>query len=299
MLGRALRFLLLFFCLVPAALAQGKIALVISDQSTPYSAFVSQFQDSLRSGNWATGRAIAPDALANQAPVDVVVAVGSEALRAALARNDKTPILATLITRSAFEQITAGKSGDGRKVSAIYLDQPASRQAAFIRLLLPAGKNVGVLARQADSRSLAGMTSAMRDNGLSLVSETSDTDDALIPALNLLLPRVDVLLATPDPVIFRRDNVKAILMTAYRFQRPVIAFSQALVNAGALAALYSSPTQAAEEAADIIREHGINLPPARFPATFSLAINRSVAEALGRELPDEASLRRSLQGAKN
>jgi putative tryptophan/tyrosine transport system substrate-binding protein len=217
MLACALRFLILFFCLVPAVLAQGKIALVISDQSAPYTTFVSQFQDSLRNSSWATGRAIEPNALAGQPPVDIVVAVGSEALRAALARNDRTPVLAALITRSAFEQLTAGKTGEGRKISAIYLDQPASRQAAFIRLLLPGSKTVGMLSRHADTRALAGMSSALRDKGMTLASENSDGDEALIPALNLLLPRVDVLLATPDPVIFRRDNVKAILITAYRF----------------------------------------------------------------------------------
>jgi putative ABC transport system substrate-binding protein len=138
--------------------------------------------------------------------------------------------------------------------------------------------------------------------GLVIDSEDVASDSNLLDAANNLLPRVDLLLALPDSKIYKRDNIKSILVTSYRHQRPVIAFSKAFVNAGALAAIYSTPDQIARQASDLLNTlpAGISqLPPAQAPSLFAISINSAVAQSLNLDVPDEAVIRRSLQAEVN
>ncbi len=99
----------------------------------------------------------------------------------------------------------------------------------------------------------------------------------------------------PDAGIYRRDNIKSILITTYRQQRPVIAYSSAFVTAGALAALYSTPAQLARQAVELMEQPG-TLPVIVYPAQFAIAINANVAQALGLNVVDEAGLRQRMLG---
>ena len=105
---------------------------------------------------------------------------------------------------------------------------------------------------------------------------------------------VEALLAIPDTTIYKRDNIKPILVTSYRHQRPVIAFSAPFVSAGALAALHTTPAQIARQTADLINNMGTTLPPPVPPSQFAITINSNVAEALGLSIPDEATIRRAM-----
>ena len=124
--------------------------------------------------------------------------------------------------------------------------------------------------------------------------EDADTDKSLLPALNAVLERSSALLALPDSTLYRRNNIKAILITAFRQQRPIVGYSPAFVTAGALAALHTTPHQAARQTADLIIANGTNLPPPSGPTQFAVAINPNVAQALGLKVPDEAAIRRAL-----
>lgn len=296
MVAHALRVLFLIFALLPAARA-ASLALVLSDNGGPYAEFSNGLGDALDGSSWRITSSGKADTLIDGRP-DLIVAVGGEAFRQMLARNGSSPILATLIPRQTYEKLLAEAGRQRPKTSAIFLEQPAARQAAFIRHLLPGQKRVGLLQRSESRQALAIYLQALDAAGFKTDTEESEHDGTLLPALNALLPRVNLLLATPDPGIYKRDNIKAILVTTYRHRRPVIAFSPAFVNAGALAALYSSPAQIARQTAELLFSHGSNLPAPREPSQFAIAINRNVAQTLDIELPDESVLRRALLNEK-
>ena len=293
-----LRLLLRAFVVLSATLSiawAGSITLALSDNDGPYAEFANALGEALDGGSWkitASGKPTAVD-LPGAAP-DLIVTAGSEALRQILARAPSAPIIATLLPRQTYEKIVAD-AGKGRsRTTAIYLDQPPNRQAAFLRHLLPGQKRIGMLLSSETRASAAQFRQAFVNAGLTLDSEDSDTGSTLLPALSALLPRINALLAIPDGTIFKRDNIKAILITSYRHQRPVIAFSAAFVNAGALAALYSTPTQIARQTADIVNSLSPTLPPPTAPNFFAIAINQNVAQALGLSVPDEATIRRAM-----
>lgn len=286
--------LCLVLLLAPPAWA-GSVTLLLSDSTGPYAEFSSNFSEALNSRRWTIHLVPKADAYTPGAPpTDLIVTAGSEALRQALQRAPPgTPILATLLPRQAFERLVGESARPGRRLTGVVLDQPPARLTAFIRYLLPGQTRIGLLT----SPETRTFLSALRQSSgnLQFDSEDVDNDTALLPALNGLLPRVGALLALPDAAIYRRDNLKSILITTYRQQRPVIAYSSAFVTAGALAALYSTPTQIARQAAELIEQPG-TLPVIVYPTQFAIAINANVAQALGLNVPDEASLRRSMLG---
>lgn len=292
---RLTRFFLILLIALAAPAWGGSIALVLSESGGMYGEFANTLDESLNGTTWNIVSTSAGDAPSQAArPPDLIVTVGSEALRRTLSRGDSTPIIATLLPRQNYEKILAEHRRTSGRITAIYLDQPATRQAAFLRHLLPDQKRFGILFSSETRNSASQYRQAFAWAGLVLDSEDSDTEKTLLPALNTLLTRSSALVALPDASIYHRNNIKAILITAFRHQRPVIGYSTAFVTAGALAALHSTPSQIARQTADMIVNSGVNLTPPTGPTQFAIAINPNVAQALGLNIPDEASLRRAI-----
>jgi putative ABC transport system substrate-binding protein len=108
-----------------------------------------------------------------------------------------------------------------------------------------------------------------------------------------------VLLALPDSSIYNSKTVKNILLTSYRQRKPIIAFSNNFVNAGALASINSSTEQIADSASKLIEqffdsdmtfERSTN-----YPDEFDISINRQVFWALDLIIPDINKIKPSLQ----
>jgi ABC-type uncharacterized transport system substrate-binding protein len=294
--GLSARFLLcLSLLLAPTAWA-ANVTLVLSDNSGPYTEFSAAFAEKLNARQWTTHLVTRADTyVASTPPTDLIVTAGSEALRQTLLRAPPgTPVLATLLPRQSFERIVSESPRSNRRLSVLVLDQPPARLSAFIRHLLPGETRIGVLTSQ-ETQPLLAQLRQSAGNQLQFEAEEANNPDSVLPELNRLLPRVDALLALPDASVYRRDNIKSILITTYRQQRPVIAYSPAFVTAGALAALYSTPAQMARQTAELLDRPSV-LPTSIYPSDFAIVINPNVAQALGLNITDEASLRRNLLG---
>lgn len=290
---RKLASFFIFFLLSLATPAWGgSVALILSESGGAYGEFASVLEDALSGSSWNISSTTQAES-GQPPPSDLVVTAGSDALRKALARSDSPPIIATLLPRQSYERILAENRRPGR-ITAIYLDQPPARQAAFLRHLFPDQKRFGMLVSPESRALLPQFRLAFANAGLNLDVEDADTDRTLLPALNSVLERSAALVAIPDNTIYRRNNIKAILITAFRQQRPVIGYSPAFVTAGALAALHTTPTQIARQTADLIVTNGTSLPPPSGPHQFAVAINANVAQSLGLKIPDEATIRRAM-----
>lgn len=279
------------------------VGIVLSDKGGAYAEFAAAFQEFARGSNWRVRWTGGSEALDTAPRTDLLITVGFEATRTVLRRGGSTPVLATLLPRQAYERALA-EAGSPRpkgSVTAIFLDQPLPRLLALTRQLLPERRRIGVLVGPEGRALLPQLRQAIGAANLILEAEEIEGDANLVPAANHLLPRSDVLLALPDSAIYRRDNVRTILLTSYRFRRPVIAFSQALATAGALAAIYSTPEQIARQAQELLKFSSVDpvsLPAPQAPSLFAIAINYNVAQAFGLSLPDEAAVHRALMTDK-
>jgi ABC-type uncharacterized transport system substrate-binding protein len=222
----------------------------------------------------------------------IVVALGSTATAALARSNLKSPILSVLIPRSSFERVLRAA---GRNVStqftAIYLDQPLSRQVALIRLALPAASRLGVLWGPDSWVKSASLRTLVAANGLVLQEAGVEGQFDLFPDLKQVLTSSDVFLALADPMVFNSSTIQNILLSSFRAKVPMVAFSPAYMQAGALMSLYTTPVQAGVQAAELVLGvlqnrllpgHGVE------PNDFEISVNEHVARSFNLVLDGKA-----------
>lgn len=294
---RLVIILALLFVLTPWARAES-IGLILSDDSPPFKEFAARLQETLKGTDWRISYQGTPRQNKPAAKFDLIITAGGDALRSAIDSKSRTPVLATLITEANFRTLL-GNTRSPPEITAIVLDQPASRQARLIRLLFPQVKQVGMLFGPQTLSQSETFRKDLSRYGLQLHIDSVSSEEHVVPSIDLLISRSDLLLAHPDTAIYSRNTIKPILMTAYRHRRPVLAFSAALAKAGAVAALYSTPGQIGEQAGKYLLSRRKPDTPVVLPTGFSLNINQSVAESFGLRLPDENDLLQKLLAAES
>ena len=233
----------------------------------------------------------------------LIVTLGFEAAQALVSSDVRTPVLSALLPRSSFERVLRVS---GRKVSsqlsAIYLDQPLNRQVALIRLALPSVRRIGVLWGTESLIHAPSLRSLAPSSGFQFVEANVIASEPLFPGLKRVLDDSEVLLALADPTVYNSNTIQNVLLASFRARVPVLAFSPAYVRAGALLALYVTPTQVGQQVASVVRGvlQGKALPSSpAYAQNFSVAVNGHVARSLGLALDADglASQLRQREGA--
>jgi ABC-type uncharacterized transport system substrate-binding protein len=223
--------------------------------------------------------------------VRTIVTLGSDALTAVIALDSRTPIVAALIPRNGVERILRESSARSMaQVSALYLDQPFSRQAELVRLALPKAQRVGVLLGSESIAQEVTLQSALHSKGLDMTREFVGMPGSLFAGLKTVLDGTDVLLAVPDPKVYNGSTISNVLLATYRARVPVVAFSPAYVRAGALMSLHSTPRQIGLQAFAMVKNQlqgnvGVVL---QYPTDFTVVLNEQVARSLDLVLSEQS-----------
>ena len=285
--------------------ARADVLVVLSDETASY----QQVADEIRAGlkparegrlriDTVTAQRVASGAEVALRGYELVVTVGLAAAKATIAREGALaappPTLCLLIPRQSFELLVAPRVDvRERRVSAVFIDQPLSRQLDLLRVALPGRSRVGVVLGPNMPQLRSELSDASKERDLVLnIAEIPDSS-GVYGALQRVLPGSDVLLALPDPVVFNSSTVYGLLLTTYRAQIPVVGFSEGLVKAGALLGLFSTAQQIGKqgvEIADHVLAGDVMLPPPQYPRYFTVRVNNTVARSLGISLPDETAL---------
>ncbi|HQZ02733.1 MAG TPA: ABC transporter substrate binding protein [Thauera sp.] len=223
----------------------------------------------------------------------IVVTLGSEAAALVSSLPAATPVLHIMLPAAAL----GGLSMDHRRAMAIVLDQPASRLVALLRLALPAERKVALISGPGSQLAVDELQRTATEAGLRVARTHVASNRELFAALERVLAEPAVLIASPDSTVFNRHTVQNILLTTFRRHSPVMGFSAAYVQAGAMLGLYSTPRQIGEDGADAVLELLAGKPQAaiRSPNRFEVGVNRNVARALSFELPSAETLTRDLR----
>ena len=225
---------------------------------------------------------------------NLTVAIGTRALEAALSRPAR-PVLSLLVPQLTYERLASGQ----HQVSALYLDQPLTRQLQLLGLALPGLKKAGATLGPASRGLQAELQSAAKASGIQVNSAVIDQGSDLYAALTELAEDSQAFLLLPDPVVVQRGALKNFFLHTYRLKKPVLAYSAPLVKSGALLGLYATPAQLGGEAAGWISESwsgdGFQLGAPRYPKRFTIGVNRTVARSLEIDLPSEEALGRRLE----
>lgn len=228
-------------------------------------------------------------------PPPALVTLGSAALRAAMERVDGNPawahttVLSALIPKDGLQAIWRPAPPN---LIAAYLDQPFERYLDLVKQAMPHLNRVGVLVGPEASTSSPAMFKAANDRGIKLSVGRVARPDSMYNTLRTVLAESDVLLVLPDASVADQAGLQNILITAYRQHIPVIAYSPALVKAGAALGLYASPAQVGRQVSGMLRNlfSGNPRQPSRMAEGYTVAINEQVCRSLGLDVPDAAEL---------
>jgi putative ABC transport system substrate-binding protein len=238
---------------------------------------------------------------------ELVVTVGLSAAKAVAARttalSPAPPTLCLLIPRQGYESLTTTTRVDarGRQLSAVFIDQPISRQLDLVRIALPNRKRAAVVLGPTSNALKNELRDRARERELALEVVEIAESSGVYSALQQLLPASDLLLAVADPIVFNPSTVYGLLLTTYRAQLPVVGFSEGLVKAGALFGLFSTARQVGKQGGEIasrLLSGEATLPAPQYPKYFTVRVNGSVARSLGISIEEEATLAAQL-GAMN
>jgi ABC-type uncharacterized transport system substrate-binding protein len=287
--------------------AKQETVLIVSSKTTgPYAIVINEIRQKVNNPNIQL-RVIAADAFSKSQMtvsgqrVRLVVTIGTSAARQVQQQDVPVPVLNTLIPRETYNLIhgiSGAQSAHSSKHSAIYIDQPFSRQIRLVRVALPKFKRVGIILGPHSKKLKKDVQHAGRLGGASLFIEEVDSEKELVSSLSKLLDSVDIVLAIPDKAVFNRRTARNLLLISYRQKVPLMGYSKAYVNAGALLAVYSTPRELGQHIAETILMTATarqwKLPPAQFPRYYSVAVNERVARSLGIYIDNVKMLKKKL-----
>ncbi len=209
--------------------------------------------------------------------------------------NEQKSAYAAAIAFHVNSNVFAQQRPPDQRITAVYRDQPLSRQLRLAKFFLPNLKRATVLHNSIDSVSIS--KELQHELQLGITQINIDNNPDWLKSLSLSLRESDVLLGVDNAAIYNGETIRSILLTTYRQGKGLIGPSRAFVNAGSLASCYTSADQYLQQLIDIvtivIREHKI--PDAQFPKTFRIAVNKQVATSLNIVIPDENTLSAWLQ----
>jgi putative tryptophan/tyrosine transport system substrate-binding protein len=268
-----------------AVFAWSNITILTTNDTSSVTEFVTQLKQEINDLNGVKVTLSKSDSgLSINIPKDtLVVAVGTQALKYASNLDERTPVIGVLVPKLSYESILLESKRQPIRFSAVYLDQPFTRQLALIKAIFPNISSIGVLLGPVSQFQSNDLQSAAKKFNMNVDIELVENATELHDSLEKVTAGKQLLLAIPDPLIYTRDTAQTILLTTYHRQAPVIGFSQSYAKSGAIAAVFSSPKQYATEISNIIKtlpKEYVSLPLARAAAEFSIEINRQVARSL-------------------
>ena len=282
--------LLIVPCLVSLATASIQITIVKSNDNSYYDQTEQALTQQL--GVDFQLSVINTDALVAQEKKlrtsDVIITLGIDAALKISGKFTTNKIISAYITLKQQRQYQAELENH----TVVLLNQPLSRYLAFTSLMLKP-KSIGII-NQKKLTLNQHQNETLKQFNLDLRQYQLEPQSNPLTTVRTLLKHNDVHLILPEESIYNRDTLKGILLTSYRSRKPVISYSPSHVKAGALASVFSSPSDIGSHLSSIIKRFASKSKPAKptveFAQHFSIAINKRVAHALGVNLPDETRL---------
>ncbi|WP_084629071.1 ABC transporter substrate binding protein [Neptunomonas japonica] len=229
----------------------------------------------------------------------IVLTIGSAAFEKALGKFKTSPIIASFLPRRVYEELLARAFRSSNNTTAIFIDQSMLLQLALARLITPTGTTIGTVFGASSINERERVYHAAKTMGFNIKSVVLNSDNNPVNTLQPIIQDTDVFLAIPDQSAFNRASAKWSLFLALRLKKPLIGFSEKYVDAGALAAIFSSPQQIgqhAAEALDAYLETGIIVEPSH-PKYFTVKTNLKSRQTINIQMNDAAVLQQQLGGA--
>ncbi|MCV6589434.1 MAG: hypothetical protein OIF57_10445 [Marinobacterium sp.] len=178
------------------------------------------------------------------------------------------------------------------QLSVLYMEQPMLRQVALARHVLPEARILGTV-QMPDTQLQSDLEEAARQYHFTLLQRTLTADSNRVRQLQPLIRDSDIFMPAPDAALFNRTTAKWLLYISYRQRVPLIGFSRAYVEAGAVAGVYSTSAQFGRQCGELLQRYNRKadgLPPELYPRYFTVSTNRAALRSLHLRLPPDKQL---------
>ncbi len=278
----------LLLLLAPLPSWAGSIVVLKSRGSAAYDAAAAGFKKSYGSGAVVEIQfdgddpAIA-ERIERQRP-DAVVAIGAKAAVFARERLGRIPLIFCAVQNPERHELV------GDRMTGITGDVPPAAAIGTLHSLAPDVRSVAVFhGADSDPRFLKAARSAAAEAGIELVSVAVADLKGFARLARDVAQRVDAFWLPPDPGVAAPESFRFLLELSLARRKPLLAFTDGLVRAGALAAVTPDFAEAGAQAAEMVRRvqaghRAGDIAPAS-PRRVRVVVNRATAQALGRKLP--------------
>lgn len=288
--------LLIFVSFFSQANETTKLTVVVSSENSAYQTVVRTIRTNLQSNIQIDEFSLdSIDSIA--ARPRLLLTVGSAALESALRKFPNQPLIACFLPRRVFEELLTHTQRTQKNTTAIFIDQSMLRQLTLARLISPEGTTIGTVFGASSKDERQRFNQAAQTTQFSVKATSLESDDNPINILQPIIQGSDIFLAVPDQSAFNRASAKWSLYIALRSKKPLLGFSEKYVDAGALAAVFSTPEQIGKHTAETLDKFlttGI-LPPSAHPKYFTVKTNQNSAQTIQIKLPDNEALQHQLE----
>lgn len=217
---------------------------------------------------------------------DVVLAVGSNALRFVIEKVSDLPVVYCMV-------VNPEKCGvmDRSNVVGVSVNVAFDVQLSGFKSLLPGLKRLGMVYNPQVSQGVADKAHAAAGRlGVDLVTQRIRSPKGAPKALRKLIGKIDALWLIADGTVVNADSLEFILLFTLENGIPLLTYSEAFVRAGALMSLSIDHFNAGEQAADVVNDM-INGDAERLPSMIEAdyvrtSINMVTARAIGLDVPE-------------
>jgi putative tryptophan/tyrosine transport system substrate-binding protein len=217
---------------------------------------------------------------------DIIYCIGSKAYLLAyeLAENKKI-VFSSIVN---WRRLPLGK-----KTYGVAAELLPSMQLTLYRYLFPNINKIGILySTDYNKEWLEIAVKSAKEIGIEIIKKSISNQDDIKSALEKLLPMVDALWLTPDPVVISKlESVEQIFKQSDRAGKPVFAYSEAFADLGATLIISADiPTtgiQAAGIALDLLSNQKVT-ERVQTPAGSHITLNLKNVEKYKIKLNEEA-----------
>lgn len=291
----------------------GNVLIIIPKDAKPYQSIVSSLKrelivkhrkESVRVLNLGSWNSSSRKKLEGNR---LIITLGAQSLDYYLRSTLRTPFIASFITEAAFSTLITKNKRRGliskKYVGGISLEQPSRRIISLVKLIQKKIKSIGVVLGPNTFSKYSLLDKQVRGQlgGVLKVAHIRSRDNP-VNRLRNVFKQSQLVIIIPDKARFNRNLARWVVTLSYKHKVPVISYSKKYAEAGALISLYSEPDQIGRQTAGMLVSYlqSPNIKPLILspPRYFQIAINQSVRQAFGLNLPDEDTLLRQLYRAE-
>ena len=176
-----------------------------------------------------------------------------------------------------------------KNVTGVTLELPIKTQLNALKSIAPKTKLVGVLYNPKYTSNIVNQSKTDAESlNIKMLPSRVDDADEIEEATTAFTGRVDAIWMIPDRTLLNKKSYSKLLEYTFKNKVPFFAFSERMVEKGALVSLSADYTQIGRQLGKVTNQvliGGKNLGdfPIEVPESLDLAINLSTAKRIGVE----------------